>query len=150
MPDRVPFADRITVAAQPSEAEFKTLASQGIRTVMNLRTEGEDMQPLSPDAEGRVVEDQGMAYVHLPVSMKSADADLVDRFRQALAEAERPVVVHCKLGQRAGAMVMMDHAIRQGWTGQETLERAKAMGFACANEKLAAFVRDYVDARQST
>lgn len=148
MPDRVRFSDDITIAAQPSEAAFEAMASDGVKTVINLRHDGEDMQPLSPDAERAVVEAKGMAYIHEPVSMKDADASTVDRFRKVLAEADKPVLVHCKLGQRAGAMVMMDHAVRQGWTGDETLTKAKEMGFACDNEKLAAFVREYVDSRK--
>ena len=146
MPDRMRISEDLTVAAQPSEAELNALADAGFKTVINIRTAGEDMQPLSPEGEGDVVRDAGMAYEHLPVSMKDADAALVDRFRETLAAAEKPAFVHCKLGQRAGAMVMMDHAVRMGWTGQQTLDQAKQMGFDCTNnEKLADFVKRYVD-----
>lgn len=145
MPDRMKITDDITVAAQPSEAELQALAGEGFRTVLNLRHDGEDHQPLAPAAEGEVVREAGMAYVTLPVSMKDAGPALVDRFREALSKADKPAFVHCKLGKRAGAFVMMDHAVKQGWSGQETLDQAAAMGFDCDSEKLADFVRDYVD-----
>lgn len=145
MPDRMTLNDDITLGAQPSEAELQAMAQDGFKTVINLRTDGEDMQPLSPDVEGRVVREQGMRYEHIPVSMKDADAALVDRFRRTLHEVEKPVYVHCKLGKRAGAMVMMDHAVRRGWSGEETLEKAAEMGFECDNADLADFVRRYVD-----
>jgi uncharacterized protein (TIGR01244 family) len=145
MPDRMKINDQITLGAQPSEAELKAMSQDGVKTVINLRTRVEDLQPLDPAQEGAVVREHGMGYHHLPVSMKSADASLVDRFRACLDSAEKPVFVHCKLGKRAGAFVMMDHAVRQGWSGQDTLDRAAEMGFECDNEDLASFVRDYVD-----
>ena len=146
MPDRMTISDGVTIGAQPSEAELQAMADDGVKTVINIRHDGEDMMPMPPEVEGEVVRDRGMAYVHLPVSMKDADAALVDRFRKQLQQAEKPAFVHCKLGMRAGAMVMMDLAANRGWSGQETLDRAKAMGFDCeGHPKLAAFVKDYVD-----
>lgn len=149
MPDRMKFNDDVTIGAQPSEAELNALANDGFKTVINLRHDGEDMMPLPPEAEGAVVEQAGLAYRHVPVSMKDADASLVDRFREVLHEAEKPAFVHCKLGKRAGAMVMMDVAAKAGWSGDETLRKAGEMGFECDNEKLASFVRGYVDAKAS-
>ncbi len=148
MPDRMKFSNDVTVGAQPSEAEFEALAEGGVKTVINVRHDGEDLQPLSVEAEGAVVREAGMDYVNVPVSMKDADFELVDRFRAALDEAAKPAFVHCKLGSRAGAMVMMDHAAKQGWTGAQTLAKAEEMGFECKHEKLAALVRGYVDAQR--
>lgn len=146
MPERVQVSDQITVGAQPSEAELKTMADEGTRTVISLRTEGESMQRLSPEEEGEVVRKFGMEYVHLPVSMEDADAELVDRFREALDRVPKPVFVHCRLGKRAGAFVMMDQAVERGMSGKKTIQRAEEMGFECDEEALAGFVREYVNA----
>lgn len=84
MPDRVQINDEITVGAQPSEAELKAMADAGTKSVINLRTDDEPMQRLSPEAEGRAAEEFGLHYVHIPVSMDTADGMLVDQFRDAL------------------------------------------------------------------
>ncbi len=147
MPDRMKISDDLIVGAQPSEAELKAMSEDGVKTVINLRAAGEDMQPMSPDKEGHKVKEHGMAYVHLPVSMKEAGPETVDDFRKKLQKAKRPVFVHCKLGKRAGAFVMMDQAVREGWSGKETLKKAEEMGFECDNAKMEDFVRKYVDSR---
>jgi len=150
MPDRMKINEAITIGAQPSEAELKAMAEDGVKAVINLRADGEDMQPMPPEAEGKKVQAFGMKYITLPVAIKEAGPDLVDRFRQALAETPKPVFVHCRLGKRAGAFVMMDQAVQQGWSGQQTLDMAEDMGFECDNEDMEQFVKDYIDSRAAT
>lgn len=138
--------DQVTVGPQPSEENIQEISRQGFKSVVNFRTEGEDEQPLSPDAEGGRVRAAGMEYLHIPVSMESMRPQLVDQFREAYSNLPGPVFAHCKSGKRAGAMVMMHTAVEQGMTGEETLEKAEEMGFECEEEELRQFVRQYVDA----
>lgn len=145
MDQRMKINDQVTVGAQPSEDQLQQLAKQGFKSVVNFRTEGEEDQPLSPQAEGEKVEAAGMAYLHVPVSMKSMGPDQVDQFRDKLAGLPKPVFAHCKSGKRAGAMVMMHMAVEQGMTGDQTLQKAKEMGFECDQPQLEQFVRQYVD-----
>ncbi|WP_153557421.1 beta-lactamase hydrolase domain-containing protein [Roseimaritima sediminicola] len=142
--------DQVTVAAQPSESEIRQLGQQGFKTVVNFRTDGEDDQPLPPDAEAAVVKQAGLEYLHVPVSMNSMGPDVVDRFREAYADLPKPVYAHCKSGKRAGAMVMMHMAVEQGMSGDQTLEQAKQMGFECDQPQLEKFVRQYVDSHTAS
>lgn len=135
----------VTVGPQPTENEIQKLGNQGFKSVVNFRTDGEDQQPLSPEAEGEVVDAAGMQYLNIPVSMQSMGSELVDRFREKYAELPKPVFAHCKSGKRAGAMVMMHVAVEQGMSGEETLQKAKEMGFECDQPQLEQFVRQYVD-----
>jgi hypothetical protein len=43
----------------------------------------------------------------------------------------------------------MDMAVEQGMTGDETLQKAKEMGFECDQPALEQFVRQYVDSHKS-
>ena len=149
MPDRMQINDQVTVGAQPSEAELKAMADSGTRAVINLRTDDEKMQRLSPDEEARKAEEFGMQYVHVPVSMEDADQQLVDRFRDELDRVPKPVYIHCRLGKRAGAFVMMDQAVKQDMSGKQTIRTAEDMGFQCDEEALADFVKQYVNDRTS-
>lgn len=145
MQDTMKINDDVTVGAQPTEDELRRLDEQGYKSVINFRTEGEDDQPLSPDAEGKQVKAQGLDYLHVPVAMGSMENELVDRFRQQYVALPKPVFAHCKSGKRAGAMVMMHLAAEQGMSGEQTLQQAEQMGFECEQEDLRQFVKNYVD-----
>ena len=149
MTQQMRINEQVTVGGQPSERELKQLAQDGFKTVVNLRTEGEEDQPLSPAAEGEKVRDLGMEYVHFPVSKDEMSPGLEDEFRQRLPSLDAPVFVHCGSGKRAGAFVVMDKAIKEGWSGEDTLRRAEEMGFECKVPEIKEFVKSYVDSRQS-
>jgi uncharacterized protein (TIGR01244 family) len=141
--------DQVTVGAQPSENQLQQLDKQGFKSVVNFRTEGEEDQPLSPQAEGEKAKAAGMEYLHIPVSMKSMGPELVDQFRERFPDLPKPVYAHCKSGKRAGAMVMMHMAVEQGMSGDQTLQKAKEMGFECDQPQLEQFVRQYVDSHKA-
>jgi uncharacterized protein (TIGR01244 family) len=145
MNDRIQLNDRISVGGQPSAEEIKQIETDGFATVVNLRTEGEEDQPMSPEEERRVVESAGLKYVHLPVSSENMEPERVDRFREQLPSLPGPVFVHCYQGKRAGAFAMMDSAIQAGWSGEETLQKAAQMGFECDVPQLKDFVKGYID-----
>lgn len=145
MADKTKINNEVTVGPQLSEDEVKQLRQDGFNTVVNFRTDGEEEQPLSPDAEGAAVGAAGMEYLHIPVSMKSMGPELVDQFREKYPDLPKPVFAHCKSGKRAGAMVMMHMAVEQGMGGDQTLQQAKEMGFECDQPELEQFVRQYVD-----
>ncbi|HEY0793714.1 MAG TPA: protein tyrosine phosphatase family protein [Chthoniobacterales bacterium] len=103
MKDRMQLNERITVGAQPTAEDIRRLKREGFASVVNLRTEGEEDQPLSPEAEGRAVESAGLAYLHLPVSAETMTPERVDQYRAQLPKLPGPVFVHCYKGKRAGA-----------------------------------------------
>ncbi|TWT77885.1 Beta-lactamase hydrolase-like protein [Posidoniimonas polymericola] len=138
--------DELIVGPQPSPSELDRFADDGVKTVINLRTAGEDDQPLGPDAEAEEVKSRGMTYLHLPVSMGSLGSATVDEFRRAFKELPKPVLAHCKSGKRAGALAMMHLAVERGISGEKTLEQAEELGFECDQPELKAFVKQYVDA----
>lgn len=139
------FDGQVTVGAQPSEHQIQQLGQQGFKSVLNFRTEGEEEQPRSPQAEGAKVKAAGMEYLHIPVSMKSMGPELMDQFREKFQNLPKPVFAHCRSGKRAGAMVMVNMAVEQEMTGDQTLQKAREMGFECDQPQLEQFVRQYVD-----
>ena len=148
MKDLKKINDQITVSGQPTAEDIAQLKNDGFRTIVNLRAEGEEDQPMSPDEERQAVEKTGMRYIHLPVSSATMGPETVDKFRAQLHNFEGPVLVHCHAGMRAGAFTMMATATKEGWSGDETLEKAHAMGFECKAPELKQFVRSYVDGHQ--
>jgi uncharacterized protein (TIGR01244 family) len=149
MDQRMQIDETITVGGQPDETQLKQLAEDGFKTIVNLRTQGEDDQPLSPGDEGSLVRELGLQYVHYPVDKSGMNPELVDKFRDELPKWQAPVFVHCNTGKRAGAFVMMDRAVSQGWSGEQTLKKAEQMGFECKVPEIKELVSGYVDSRQS-
>lgn len=145
MQDRMKMNDRITVGPQPSREQLEELAGQGFKSVVNLRTEGEKDQPLSPREEGEEAKSLGLSYRHIPVSAKEPKPEQVDQFRVEVERLPGPVFVHCASGKRAGAFSMIHQAVQSGWSGDEALEKAEQMGFQCDLPELKDFVRGYVD-----
>ena len=145
MDQQVKINEQASVGGQPTKRELKKLAADGFKTIVNLRTEGEQDQPLSPAEEGEKVRELGMDYVHFPVDKEKMSADLEDEFRDRLPTFARPMFVHCSTGKRAGAFLVMDKAIAEGWSGEDTLAKAEEMGFECEEAEIRDFVKSYVD-----
>ncbi len=140
--------ENLTVGAQPSAEQLQGLKEQGFGSVVNLRTEGEEEQPLSPQAEGEKVKELGLDYLHIPVSTEQMKEEQVDEFRSKIDSLPSPVFVHCKSGMRAGAFSMMHLSVENGQSGEETIDKAMEMGFECDKPGMKEFVKDYVDSHQ--
>jgi uncharacterized protein (TIGR01244 family) len=144
MSQRIEIEDGLIVhTSQPSREELAQLAPEGFKAVANLRMPGEQNQPLSPEEEGEVVRQTGMTYVHVPVASTGPQPEQVDRFREELARLEGPVLVHCASGKRSGAFALLYVAARDGLSGDETLAKAKELGFDWKSPELEDFVRHY-------
>lgn len=148
MQNYIRIDDNYAVGKGPPDTEtLAALQHEGFRAVVNLRTRGEENEPLDPDQEGDTVRAQGMEYVHLPVSAEEMDSERVDQFRDRIAELPKPVYVHCASGKRSGAFTMMHYAVEYALSGEDTLDQAQQMGFECDTPALENFVRDYVRQR---
>src|SRR4051812_45268207 len=101
------LSGKVVVGGQPSAADLAQLRALGITTVVNLRTVGEASQPLSPSDEAIQVENMGLSYRHVPVSLSALDPKQVDGVRAAIRDAKGPVYVHCGAGQRACAIALL-------------------------------------------
>jgi uncharacterized protein (TIGR01244 family) len=144
MPDRTRLTDKVTVGGQPTVDDLRELRAQGFVAVVNLRTDGEAGQPLSPESEGFAAHEVGLAYQHLPVAIPQLDADHVRRLRDAIQAASGPVYVHCGAGQRACALGLLATA-EPGARGDELIARAAEVGLPVQDERLDGFMREQTE-----
>jgi uncharacterized protein (TIGR01244 family) len=142
-----PITPEITIADQPTEADLAALREEGYGGVVNLRNDGEPDQPLGTVTEGEQVRALGLDYLHYGVGgapLTEPGVDSVCTFLERHAATK--VLVHCRKGSRAAALVLLYLAQRQGWDPDEALEKGRAMGLEVEGG-LRILVENYLHAR---
>jgi uncharacterized protein (TIGR01244 family) len=126
-----PITGAITIGDQPTEQDLQRLKAEGYTGVVNLRNPGEPEQPMSPTDQAAEVESLGMEYLHYgvggaPLSPQGVEAvcAFVDRHTQG----GQKVMVHCRKGGRAAALVLIQQARANKWTPEEAVAKGSAMG----------------------
>jgi uncharacterized protein (TIGR01244 family) len=126
-----PITPGITIGDQPTEDDLLECKYEGYSGVVNLRHDGEPEQPLGTAREGERVRVLGMEYLHFGVGGTplgdpgvSEVCDFIDR----LTAGDGKVLVHCRKGGRAMALVLLQQARANGWGPQEAIEKGRAMG----------------------
>ena len=136
--------EKFATAGQPADAAFGKLATNGFRSVLNLRTaaEGVDL-----DREKSLVEAAGMRYVNIPVASGAPKPEQVDAFIKAVNDAtNQPMLIHCASANRVGAFWMIYRAVEQSWPEDKALEEATRIGLT--SPTLKSFAHDQIAARK--
>ncbi len=119
---QVPF-DGILTGGQPTFEQIKQAGETGFRTVINLRT---DKELPDPAQELIWVNGAGMKYIHIPVAgAEGFTREKTMEFAGAISKPENyPLIVHCKSGQRVGAMF----ALKAFHIDEKSIEESLSVG----------------------
>ncbi len=102
--------DGLTTSGLVSAEQLGGLRGEGYDAVINLFPDGERSVP----DEARIVEDQGIDYVYIPVDFEAPSRADLDAFTEAMdARAGRKIHVHCAANYRATAFYAL-YAVRRG------------------------------------
>jgi|SRR5262245_24591043 len=109
---------------QPGHDGFEFLKKNGIKTVINLRTEND---------EEVIVKKLGMNYVHIPISIAMwstiPDAAIDQYFKVLNDPANYPIFFHCRRGaDRTGALAGFYRISYQGWEPGKAYSEARSIG----------------------
>ena len=140
LPNRqVPF-DSVLTGGQPTVGQIKKAAETGFKAVINLRTD--DELP-DPDQELTWVEGCGMKYIHIPVAVTEGFTPQNARvFADTLSKPENyPLIIHCKSGERVGAMF----ALKVFHIDEKEIEEALLIGERAGLIKLAPVVKQILE-----
>jgi uncharacterized protein (TIGR01244 family) len=137
----------IAIGDQPTEADLAKLKKQGFSGIVNLRNDGEPDQPMNTSQEGEKARALGLDYLHYgvgaaPLSERGVDSvcDFIDQHGQAPSR----VLVHCRRGPRAAALVLLHQARANHWNAAEAIAKGKAMGLD-VDGGLKALVESYLN-----
>jgi tyrosine-protein phosphatase SIW14 len=116
--------EHIYRGAQPSAQGFASLATFGIKTVIDLRGES---------SEDITVQGAGMRYVRLPWREFKAptDSQIEALLRLLNDSSDWPVFVHCRRGaDRTGTAIACYRIAHDHWSNQQALAEAKSYGMS--------------------
>lgn len=116
----------VLTAGQPTEEQLVAMAEAGYRTVVNMRTDGEQG---NWDARAKA-EALGMEYIAFPIrGAKDLTRENAERLAELLDDAgKQPMVVHCGSSNRVGALFAMKSFFVDGKDADTALGDGRAAG----------------------
>ncbi len=112
---------------QPTERGFQILKDEGVKTILNLREESDNLA-----AEEALIKRLGLNYHSLVVSpFGFPSAELIHKAISIITdESKQPVFVHCLHGQdRTGMLIGIYRMVVEEWNLQDAYSEMLAMGF---------------------
>ena len=111
---------------QPSINAYAKLASDGFRSVLNLRTAQEGV---NLEEEKNAVEKAGLRYINIPVTSSAPTPGQVTEFLTVVKNKSfQPMLIHCASANRVGAFWMIYRVLEQGWPKERALDEATRIG----------------------
>lgn len=141
--------DQYYRGAQPGSRDYADLAALGVRTVVDLREDGDSQEPA-------LVKKAGMNLVRIPMSGwgRPADADVAKFLSIANDPAQLPLFVHCRVGKhRTGVVTAVYRMTKDNWTAAQAyaeMQKYKFDTFLFPHTKLKTFVFDYYTQLQAS
>eukprot|EP01125_Pyxidicula_operculata_P004164 TRINITY_DN1607_c0_g9_i1.p1 TRINITY_DN1607_c0_g9~~TRINITY_DN1607_c0_g9_i1.p1 ORF type:complete len:148 (+),score=35.75 TRINITY_DN1607_c0_g9_i1:80-523(+) len=105
------FNDDFSFCAQPSIENIHDWSQQGFKSVLNLRTPGEN--GFLADSEA-IATKEGMKYVHLPFKWGTLDKEFFAKLIDTVDSLPKPAVVHCLSGGRASVGIFVHSVVKSG------------------------------------
>jgi len=129
----------VLTGGQPTPEQLEKAASLGYTTIVNLRAEGEP----GFEWESDKIEALGMEYVHVPVAGAAGlSRENVERLADIMAGHDgTPMMIHCRSGNRVGALFALKAAWLDGSTVDEAIRIGRDHGLASAEAPIAELLR---------
>lgn len=125
------------IAGQPSLDAYKWLHEQGVKKVINLRSEWEnDDYTASSFNEESVVKELGMEYHSVPVEGREGYSPENLSVMASLIEGNEPVLIHCGGAGRATNFFMAYLVKYKGYSLDKAVEIGQEMTFFMPLETL--------------
>lgn len=127
LPNLARVSSQVLRGGQPTGPGFEELKKLGVRIVVNLRHETDEVA-----RERAVVTAGGMQYVNIPWrgSQDPNPAQIAEFLELLRANPDKQVFVHCQRGaERTGVMVACFRIMSDRWTADQALDEMERFGF---------------------
>lgn len=116
-----PLVAGVWIAGQISPRQVAEFEAQGIKTIVDLRPDGEAAdQPASRDVEA-AARAAGLGFAYAPVAGE-IPSSAVDAVARAIMRPDKPVLIYCKSGRRAARTWALAEASRKDGLEAEAIE----------------------------
>lgn len=115
--------DNIFTSGQPTRQGFQQIAGLGVKTVINVLPEKECI----PD-EQKLVTANHMLYYAVPFELTGYNKETITRFANILANAEKPVLIHCSTGNHVGGLWFAYRVMQEGVPMAQGLKEGRNIG----------------------
>jgi uncharacterized protein (TIGR01244 family) len=145
MSDTKKVSDNLSVAGQITPKELQQLATEGFKSVLNLRASDEEG---FLNDEQQQVKDLGLEYANIPLQAKQSDQEQTQKAIEQIDNLPKPVLIHCAGGARAGGIALIATAIQEGLSYEEVTQRAIELGISLEQPHFKQFLLDKKTAKQ--
>lgn len=94
---------------QPSTEGLEVLVAMGVKTIIDLREEGDESASIAPSVH----------YIRLPTSAWHADLVDVQKILHAISENPKPIFVHCQQGRDRTGLAIAAYRLSTGMKAQD-------------------------------
>lgn len=122
-----PLESDLHVTGQITVDDIIATAARGIKTIINLRPDGEKGgNYLKAREASKIAGDHGINYCHIPVVPDQISDQNVADFAKVLTELPGPVLAHCGTGKRVAVLWALSNP--GGLSAEKILEVTAAAG----------------------
>lgn len=133
--------EKVCTGGQPAMEDLAKMKAEGIRSIINVRTEGE--AGFDAEKHAAAAKEAGLRYIWIPMNGREPKDEPVAEFLKATDEKEIfPVFIHCATNNRVAALWMIRRVLVDGWTVEAAETEARKMGLS--REHLVEFARGYI------
>lgn len=124
IPNAIQPEEGLLIAGQPTAKQLKAAGKAGYKTVIDLRPAVEDRG----FDEEKAARKAKLEYTNIAVSPDTLDASTIKYFLTVLSNAERPALIHCGSGVRAGGLYYAWLVLENGVPEEQAMAKAQAAG----------------------
>lgn len=130
-PRLIPISDGVYITSQLDPNAIPSLKRRGIRTVVDIRPDGEDEgQPPATVIE-HAANAADVSFYYIPVPHETIPETAVDALSAALSATRPPTVLYCRTGRRAVRLFALAEATRNdGPMTDSILQMVSRAGFS--------------------
>jgi uncharacterized protein (TIGR01244 family) len=121
----------VYVSSQISLRNVGCMARRGMRTIIDMRPDGEAPDEPSHLEMEQLAKAQGLDFSYIPVPHESIPPATVNALGDVLSSSRKPAVLYCRTGRRAVRTFALFEASRPGGAGADAiLAIVKDAGFS--------------------
>ncbi len=133
------ISEMIKTSGQPTEAQLRIAAAEGVQVVINLATL--DSKTTLADEAG-LVQTAGMTYFHIPVVWSNPTPEDFAEFRRVMREnAGKVILIHCVANYRATVFYALYAIAELNWSQTRADDLMAQIWHSDMNPVWEAFIR---------